>query len=76
MLKGQEKGDITMVAFDRVWEALVTPKPYAELCSATEKCWLGASWRWRLVWRYRAKTQTIAHDEALEYEWFLDGGVS
>jgi hypothetical protein len=24
---------------------------------------------------YRAKTQTIAHDEALEYEWFLDGGV-
>jgi lipopolysaccharide transport system ATP-binding protein len=29
-----------------------------------------------LVWWYRAKTQTIAHDEALEYEWFLDGGVS
>ncbi|HET8925307.1 MAG TPA: hypothetical protein VFN26_20155 [Candidatus Acidoferrum sp.] len=25
---------------------------------------------------YRAKTQTIAHDEALEYEWFLDGGVA
>ena len=25
---------------------------------------------------YRAKTQTIAHDEALEYEWFLAGGVS
>ena len=24
---------------------------------------------------YRAKTQSIAHDEALEYEWFLDGGV-
>lgn len=24
---------------------------------------------------YRAKTQTIAHDEALEYEWFLDGGA-
>jgi len=24
---------------------------------------------------YRAETQTIAHDEALEYEWFLDGGV-
>jgi hypothetical protein len=24
---------------------------------------------------YRAKTQTIAHDEALEYEWFLDGSV-
>src|SRR6266478_960379 len=24
---------------------------------------------------YRAQTQTIAHDEALEYEWFLDGGV-
>src|SRR5215472_8121925 len=24
---------------------------------------------------YRAKTQTIAHDEALEYEWLLDGGV-
>jgi len=24
---------------------------------------------------YRAKTQTIAHDEALEYEWFLSGGV-
>ena len=24
---------------------------------------------------FRAKTQTIAHDEALEYEWFLDGGV-
>jgi hypothetical protein len=24
---------------------------------------------------YRAKTQTIAHDEALEYEWFLDSGV-
>jgi hypothetical protein len=24
---------------------------------------------------YRAKTQTIAHDEALIYEWFLDGGV-
>jgi 4-amino-4-deoxy-L-arabinose transferase-like glycosyltransferase len=24
---------------------------------------------------YRAKTQPIAHDEALEYEWFLDGGV-
>src|SRR5260370_25921123 len=24
---------------------------------------------------YRADTQTIAHDEALEYEWFLDGGV-
>jgi hypothetical protein len=24
---------------------------------------------------YRANTQTIAHDEALEYEWFLDGGV-
>src|SRR5882724_8691835 len=25
---------------------------------------------------YRAKTQPIAHDEALEYEWFLDGSVS
>lgn len=25
---------------------------------------------------YRAKTQTIAHDEALEYEWFLSGGVA
>lgn len=25
---------------------------------------------------YRAKTQTIAHDEALEFEWFLDGGVA
>jgi len=25
---------------------------------------------------YRAKTQTIGHDEALEYEWFLDGGVA
>jgi hypothetical protein len=25
---------------------------------------------------YRAKTQSIAHDEALEYEWFLDGGVA
>jgi hypothetical protein len=25
---------------------------------------------------YRANTQTIAHDEALEYEWFLDGGVA
>ena len=25
---------------------------------------------------YRAKVQPIAHDEALEYEWFLDGGVS
>jgi len=25
---------------------------------------------------YRAKTQTIAHDEALEYEWFLDGGAA
>jgi len=24
---------------------------------------------------YRAKTQTIAHDEAHKYEWFLDGGV-
>jgi hypothetical protein len=24
---------------------------------------------------YRANSQTIAHDEALEYEWFLDGGV-
>lgn len=24
---------------------------------------------------YRAKTQTIGHDEALEYEWFLDGSV-
>src|SRR6267378_8621114 len=24
---------------------------------------------------YRAQTQTIAHDEALEYEWFLDGGI-
>ena len=24
---------------------------------------------------YRATTQTIAHDEALEYEWFLAGGV-
>jgi len=24
---------------------------------------------------YRAKTQTIAHDESLEFEWFLDGGV-
>ncbi len=24
---------------------------------------------------YRANTQTIAHDEALEYEWFLAGGV-
>jgi hypothetical protein len=24
---------------------------------------------------YRAKTQPIAHDEALIYEWFLDGGV-
>ena len=45
----------------------------------------------RLIWRvlawcmlafvfgiavYRAKTQTIAHDEALEYEWFLDGGAA
>jgi hypothetical protein len=25
---------------------------------------------------YRAKTQTIGHDEALEYEWFLDQGVA
>ena len=25
---------------------------------------------------YRANNQTIAHDEALEYEWFLDGGVA
>jgi len=25
---------------------------------------------------YRAKTQPIAHDEALEYEWFLDASVS
>jgi len=25
---------------------------------------------------YRAETQPIAHDEALEYEWFLDGSVS
>jgi len=25
---------------------------------------------------YRAKTQAIAHDEALEYEWFLNGGVA
>jgi hypothetical protein len=25
---------------------------------------------------YRARTQPIAHDEALEYEWFLDGGVA
>src|SRR5271169_1164846 len=25
---------------------------------------------------YRANVQTIAHDEALEYEWFLDGGVA
>jgi hypothetical protein len=25
---------------------------------------------------YRAKTQSIAHDEALTYEWFLDSGVS
>src|SRR5260370_38475287 len=24
---------------------------------------------------YRAKTQPIAHDEALTYEWFLDQGV-
>jgi hypothetical protein len=24
---------------------------------------------------YRARVQAIAHDEALEYEWFLDGGV-
>lgn len=24
---------------------------------------------------YRAKTQSIAHDEALQYEWFLDGSV-
>jgi len=24
---------------------------------------------------YRAKTQTIAHDEALTYEWFLDQGI-
>jgi hypothetical protein len=24
---------------------------------------------------YRANGQTIAHDEALEYEWYLDGGV-
>lgn len=24
---------------------------------------------------YRAKTQSIAHDEALMYNWFLDGGV-
>lgn len=24
---------------------------------------------------YRAKTQPIAHDEALQYEWFLDGSV-
>ncbi len=24
---------------------------------------------------YRAKVQSIAHDEALTYEWFLDGGV-
>src|SRR5260370_29931888 len=24
---------------------------------------------------YRANSQTIAHDEALEYEWFLDAGV-
>jgi hypothetical protein len=25
---------------------------------------------------YRAKVQPIAHDEALEYEWFLEGGVA
>jgi len=25
---------------------------------------------------YRARVQTIAHDEALTYEWFLDQGVS
>jgi len=25
---------------------------------------------------YRAKTQTIAHDEALQYEWFLSEGVA
>jgi len=25
---------------------------------------------------YRANSQTIAHDEALEYEWYLDGGVA
>ena len=25
---------------------------------------------------YRARTQTIAHDEALEYEWYLEGGVA
>jgi 4-amino-4-deoxy-L-arabinose transferase-like glycosyltransferase len=25
---------------------------------------------------YRAKTQAIAHDEPLEYEWFLNGGVA
>jgi predicted membrane-bound mannosyltransferase len=25
---------------------------------------------------HRAKTLTIAHDEALEYEWFLDDGVA
>jgi uncharacterized membrane protein len=25
---------------------------------------------------YRAKVQSIAHDEALSFEWFLDGGVS
>jgi 4-amino-4-deoxy-L-arabinose transferase-like glycosyltransferase len=24
---------------------------------------------------YRAKVQSIAHDEALTYEWFLDGGI-
>lgn len=49
-----------------------------------------ASWTSHALWRvlalcilvfafgmalHRASTQTIAHDEALEYEWFLDGGV-
>jgi hypothetical protein len=45
-----------------------------------------SSYAWRgLVWSvlafafglavYRANTQTVAHDEALEYEWYLDGGV-
>src|SRR5882724_11628228 len=41
--------------------------------------WQGLAWCVLLVAAglsvYRAKTQTIAHDEALTYEWFLDQGI-
>jgi hypothetical protein len=41
--------------------------------------WRGVAWCVLLLAAgfsvYRAKTQTIAHDEALTYEWFLDQGV-